>query len=98
MKNQKFITRRDFLRGTACGAAGLAFGLPLPRQVKGQGEAQVNAAEGSQTPKPTSRVVLVRNPAVLDSDQKLQGEVLAEMLDAAVCALGGSQDPAQRYR
>jgi hypothetical protein len=81
MKKWRFFTRRDFLRGTAGGVAGLAFGLPGP------GRALEKVSEK------TTRVVLVRHAEVLDEKGKINEKILAQMLDDAVSALFSEEDP-----
>ncbi len=77
------VTRRDFLK--AGGGAALSGLINLP-------------AAGGATAGPRSRVVLVRNPAVLDGDDAVRGEVLAGMLDEAVCALLEVPTPQAAWR
>ncbi len=88
MKEKK-ITRRDFLRGTACGAAGLAFGLPLAVRAS-----EPDPATPATAPRILTRAVLVRHAGVLGDTGRIDGKVLAGMLDDAVCALYDSDDPA----
>ena len=68
-KEGPVITRRDFMRGVASAALSAAVGFPVAAQ--------------TGTPK-ESRVVLIRDEAVLDADGKLSPEVLGRMLDLAV--------------
>ncbi len=77
------LTRRDFLRtGSGAAVAGL---LGLPGTA-----AAVGAA--------TSRVVLVRDPAVLAGDGGFDPKVIARMLDDAVMALLDEPQPAHAWR
>ncbi len=81
----KGITRRDFLKsGTSAALAG-AFYLSLP----GKLSAQVGEK---------SRVVLIRGRDVLDDSNKLDGAVLARMLDEAVTTLMGEKNPAAAWK
>ena len=76
------LTRRDFLRtGSGAAMAGL-LGLP---------GAAAAAVDG------TSRVVLVRDPAVLGSDGAIDAKVLARMLDDAVVALLDEREPSRAW-
>lgn len=86
MKKRKILTRRDFLQGTVAGAAGIAFGLP----------ARLSA--GSSITLQTSRAVLVRHPDVMDDKGIINAAILAKMLDDAVCALLGIDDPAVAWK
>jgi hypothetical protein len=71
------ITRRDFLKGSACVAAGLAFGLPEP----------------GWTEEKLTRVVLVRRADIIDEQAKMNPGVIKSMLDEAVTALVGRDEP-----
>ncbi len=68
-KDEQIITRRDFMRGAAAAGLAAAVGFPL-------------GAHGDPARK--SRVVLIRDPAVLDSAGKINSAVLGQMLDEAV--------------
>lgn len=92
------ITRRDFLRGTACGAAGLALGAPLAAVRAAATPAAAPAGTPATAAAPTARVVLVRDPEALDAAGQPNGPVLARMLDDAVCALFDGEEPAACWR
>lgn len=83
-KDNRGLTRRDFLRGAACatvtGAAMSALGQEGP------------------TAAPTAKVVLVRDAAALGADGTPNGEVLARMLDTAVCELLGEAEPVAAWK
>jgi hypothetical protein len=81
MSKKKVLTRRDFIVGTTAGAAGMALGLP--RMAGGA----INRSESR------SSVVLVRHKDVMDDAGNIDGSILASMLDDAVCALIGMDDP-----
>ena len=93
-RHDKFnaVTRRDFLRGTAYAALGLAMGVEgLPRAGKGLAFAAEN---------PLSQVVLVRHEAAVDAGHQVNSVVVAEMLDTAMKTFTGEGDIAkvwQRY-
>lgn len=85
MTDQSY-TRRDFLRDSACGAMGLALGVP----------AAVRALE-----EPTgrsSRVVLVRHPDAVDESGEPNADIVSNMLDEAVTALLGIESPASAWK
>lgn len=81
MKEKRVITRRDFIRAGSIAAAGGLMGLPL------LGTSPPGAAE-------KSRVVLIRNPDVLDDSGTPRPEVLEQMLDQAFMVLMETPDPA----
>jgi hypothetical protein len=68
------LTRRDFMRGLACGALGLALGDEL------------RAAEPPASRK-RARVVLVRDEKAIGPGGGLNAKVVAQMLDDSLCAL-----------
>jgi hypothetical protein len=74
------LTRRDFLRGTAC--AGLAATLGM--------SADLSWANNSEK---GSRVVLVRDSELLDQNGRIDREILSHMLDRAVTTLFEKEDP-----
>ena len=80
-----FMTRRDFIRGTAAAvlgasAASAAFG-------------QTGAAPAGKT-----RVVLVRHPDALDADSAFNEPVIQQMLDDAVSKLLDVSDPVEAFK
>jgi uncharacterized protein (DUF362 family) len=86
MKEKKrVITRRDFIRTGSCVVMGGLAGLPL-----------IRSAAGQTTVK--SRVVLIRDQNVTAGYGSLKGEILMDMLDQAVSALLGTQNPASAWR
>jgi len=80
-------TRRDFLRGTAAGALGASLGL--------NALGAVFAAEPAEA---RTTVVVVRDEAALDAQNKANPKVVEAMLDKAVCRLAGKDDPAEAWR
>lgn len=76
------ITRRDLLKAMLGGVATLSAS---------------NLSEGQQKNK-RSKVILVRHPDVIDKDGKVNEKVFQEMLDEAVTALVGVQDPVEAWR
>ncbi len=94
----RFLTRRDFLRGTAgvamAGASG-ALGATSPADSAAGTPLPAPAAASAAT---SSTVVLVRDAAVLDANGRVAPDVLAAMLDRAVCELAGSTAPAAAWK
>jgi len=82
---KRVVTRRDFIKDTGCVALGLAVGLPAL------------ASEG-KLDKPLTRVVLVRDNNVFDTDSGLNGEVVQSMLDRAMVALFEKEDLVECWR
>ncbi len=76
------ITRRDFLRIGAAAAVGGLVGFPLTGTAKTVGK---------------SRVVLIRNKAVMGASGSIRAEVLEQMLDQAVTTLVGTPDPVSAW-
>ncbi len=85
-RNHLAITRRDFLRGTA-GATLLGAGFAASAQEATPAAKSLEAAASART-----RVVLVRDAAVLDGDGNLDPTVIERMLDDGVKALLGESD------
>ncbi len=79
----KIITRRDFLRV----AGGTAMAAALGSGILSEARAE-----------PTAKVVLIRNAGVLGSDERVQGEILQSMMDEAVKALLGTNDPLEAWQ
>jgi len=82
------LTRRDFLRGTACVTIAGTAALPA----RGQEPAAAPASA------PTAKVVLVRDANALDAAGKPNGPVIEQMLDRAVCELLGEQDAGAAWK
>ena len=72
MSKERFITRRDFIRGTAGAALATALGA--------------GAAPEARAEK-TAKVVLIRDAKALNEKGEIQAENIQEMLDEAVKAL-----------
>jgi len=80
MNKEKTLTRRDFLRDTSYGAAGITLGLSsIPEIIRDQ--------SGN-----TSKVVLVRDSEAMDEEGNFNEPVIAGMLDEAVTTLFGIED------
>jgi len=82
----KTFTRRDFIKTTGSVALGVAVGLPTL------------AAAEDEAPVKKSRVVLIRHEDAVDGEGKVNGEVLAQMMDDAVTALFGKDDAAACWK
>ena len=88
MSKETTYTRRDFLRGSAYGAAALALGLPLAQDALGK--------EGEKAK--TTKVILIRDVDALDEEGKCSGPVVSRMLDDAVTTLTGLEKPAAAWK
>lgn len=84
-ESQNLITRRDFIRGTACVTLALAMGINC---------------EGQEKIKPVkkTRVVLVRDVGVFDEKGNINAKVIQQMLDDAVTALFDKKDPVEVWK
>jgi hypothetical protein len=72
MAEERFITRRDFMRGTAGTAVAAALGVGLNSEAKAE---------------KTAKVVLIRDAKAVNEKGEVQAEVVQTMLDEAVAAL-----------
>jgi hypothetical protein len=77
MKGKKTLTRRDFLKGTA--------GLLLASSA-------LTTAPGSVGAQAKTKIVVIRNVDVLDSNSEIKRNVLQAMLDEAICVLTGTKE------
>lgn len=84
-KQSKFYTRREFLKGSTSAALAGALYMGSTSPLMAGGEKK-------------SRVVLIRNPKVLDDQYKLDDGLLQEMLDKAVCAALGEEEANSAWR
>jgi hypothetical protein len=84
-RTKSSVTRRDFIRGTAGAAVGLA--LLGPDGLKASG----------QTPQ-RSTVLVVRNRDVLDASRQVNKEVLANMLEQVVTGITGESGAAEAWK
>ncbi|HID55359.1 TPA: DUF362 domain-containing protein [Candidatus Poribacteria bacterium] len=82
MELRRPITRRDFLRGSAYAALAAMFGKGIAEEEKPS----------------RSKVVLVRHPDALDEKHNPNPKVISEMLDDAVKALTGADNPVEAWR
>jgi hypothetical protein len=84
-KEKAGLTRRDFMKGVGGVALGMAAGVPTP--------ACRRAAQSS-----TSKVVLIRNEAVVSTNGGMDGELIQQMLDEALVALFGANEPSDCWK
>jgi hypothetical protein len=82
---QGLITRRDFIRGSACLGLTMAVGLP----------ADSRAEEGAGS---KSRVVLIRDEKALDEEDLPNAPIIQNMLDDAVKSLVEEADVGRAWR
>ena len=87
---EKGVTRRDFLRGTACTFLAAALGLRV--------DAQELAKEVVKPAAKKTKVVLIRNPEVLDANHRVNASVIQKMFDDAVTTLLGKSDPVEAWK
>ena len=83
------FTRRDFIRNTLGAAAAAGFA--------GRTAAQTAAEKASKTAR-SSRVVLVRDEAVLEADGRVNAAVLKKMLDETVTRVAGAKNAGDAWR
>jgi hypothetical protein len=82
MKTQH-LTRRDFLRLTAGTTVAASLGAGMAREARAETSA---------------KVVLIRHPAAVAEQGKMNGEVIQAMLDEAVKTLLGTPEPVGAWR
>ena len=82
----KFYTRREFLKGTTSAAVAGALYMGSSTPLLGTGD------------KKKSRVVLIRNKDVLDSNYKIKAGQMQGMLDEAVTAALGIDDTKEAWK
>jgi len=84
------ITRRDFIRGTAFTIAGLSLGINIFGCEKRPAEFSPSVRKTNQN---KSRVILVRNDAVMDEKHVPKQSVVEAMMDKAILSLNEEKDP-----
>ena len=82
----KSYTRREFLKGTTTVAVAGALSMGAASSLLASGEVK------------KTRVALIRSRKVLDSNYKINGEILEEMLDEAVTGVLGAGDAGQAWK
>lgn len=88
-RDKASLTRRQFMKGAGGAALGIAAGLPA---------AACKAGEAQPTVRAASRVVLIRNEAVVSEEGTTNGPVLQQMLDEAMVALFDRSNPAECWQ
>jgi len=83
--SREVITRRDFLKGTACTTLAAAMGFPAELEEKSKGSKR-------------TRVILVRDPDAMDKRGLTDPGVIQRMLDQAVSALLNKEDPLEAWK
>ncbi|MBM4339338.1 MAG: DUF362 domain-containing protein [Deltaproteobacteria bacterium] len=83
MKNNRTITRRDFLRDTVYSALGATLGSTLGKEVRAEEKV---------------KVVLIRDENVIDSQGNISPQIIQKMLDEGVCEFLGEKDPIQAWK
>jgi hypothetical protein len=79
------VTRRDFIKGASLAGMAAAFGLPV----------EISLADEDV---PKTRVVLVRDENVLDSEGNVNAEIINRMFDDAVTTLFKTDNPADAWK
>lgn len=85
MAEEKGITRRDFLRGTA----GVALAASLAPELW---------KEAAHASKAKSRVILIRHPEAVSAEGKIRGDIVQSMVDEALKALLAEKEPLPAWR
>lgn len=83
MNRDNVITRRDFLRRTATVSAALSIGLPLNNIIQ---------------EKKLSRVVLVRNPDVIDKKGNINQNIVERMIDEGIQSYYDTKSPLEAWQ
>ena len=94
MKKKKMITRREFIKRTSLAAVGGAVFLAKPQWADMSPAGPAGAVQEAKK----SKVILVRNKDVLNEQGRPKGDVVLEMLDAAVKELTGQPDAVASWK
>jgi hypothetical protein len=84
-RSGRIITRRDFIRGATYGTLGLTLGMH--RLTGFSQEAKKEVLFSAKNPQ--AEVVLIRHQGVVDSNGKINEQILADMLDQALMKFSG---------
>lgn len=84
MAEERTITRRDFIRGTAGMALAASF-------APGIWNGAARAAE-------TSKVILIRHPEAVSAEGKIRGEIVQSMVDEALQTLLSEKEPLPAWK
>ena len=79
------VTRRDFIKGASLAGMAAAFGMPF----------DISLADDIV---PKTRVVLIRDENVLDTEGNVNAEILSRMLDEAVSALFEAENSQEAWK
>jgi hypothetical protein len=97
-KREKNVTRRDFIKGTAMGALGLALygrGQDFPAGTgRGKGAVPAPGEAPFAAQNPQSVVVLIRNEKAVGAEDRIDASVVEEMIDTAVRQFAGETSTA----
>ena len=103
MNDNARLTRRGFLTSTAATML-VASALPGCNRNKAADQKAAPSAGNSAAPvwasgegAGKSKVILIRDPKVMDDNRAVDASVIATMLDQAVAALVGESDPAKAW-
>ncbi|UCE65550.1 MAG: DUF362 domain-containing protein [Candidatus Zixiibacteriota bacterium] len=84
-KSKSGVTRRDFIKGASLAGMAAAFGMPF----------DISFAEEIV---PKTRVVLIRDENVLDTEGNVNAKIIGRMLDEAVTVLLETKNPAETWK
>ncbi len=99
MTEKKDLSRRDFIKGVAAVGAASMVGCqdnkaqPKASPAKPKAPAKVKAEPAPKQASAKTRVVVVRDQAVLSASGAVDAKVIAKMLDDGVTALLGAENP-----
>ena len=79
------VTRRDFIKGASLAGMAAAFGMPF----------DISLADDIV---PKTRVVLIRDENVLDTEGNINAEILSRMLDEAISALFEAENSQEAWK
>ncbi|RJP34006.1 MAG: DUF362 domain-containing protein [Candidatus Omnitrophota bacterium] len=90
MKHKQPVTRREFIRGSACGGLGVALGMAA-RQTGA-------AAENQSTSSGKSLVVVIRDEAVMDEQHHPRKEAVKELMQNGLLSLTGQKSMGDAWK
>jgi uncharacterized protein (DUF362 family) len=89
-KNKSGITRRDFIKATSLSAAGLSFLGSVPLNIKHLIVEKSNRIR--------SRIVVIKNPDVINQEGIVNTPLLTEMLEKAIIKYSGEKSAANFWK
>ncbi|MGQ9672787.1 MAG: DUF362 domain-containing protein [Candidatus Aminicenantales bacterium] len=93
-QSKELITRRDFLRGAALGTLGVVLYGRSDREFPGQLPSKsLQFGVGD----PQSTVVLIRHEKAVGEGDRVDGEIVSEMIDTALTEFSGEKDPLKAW-